>query len=58
MKKINLKLDKLVNSEIDAAKQKAIRGGQEEEAKDCYCVTVTTPEGKGSTRNEAKNKPK
>lgn len=68
MKKSSLKLNELVNSELELTEQTAIKGGGGPSQGGsglpgddiCSCVIVTTPEGRGRTTNEAfghKNEP-
>ncbi|WP_455669638.1 hypothetical protein [Phocaeicola sp.] len=62
MKKSSLKLNELVRSELELTEQAVIRGGfgvssslPPSSDDNCYCVIVTYPEGRGSTKNEAYN---
>lgn len=61
MKKNSLKLNELVKSELELTEQTVIKGGSggndggapPPSGETCYCVIVTTPEGRGRTTNEA-----
>ena len=60
MKKNSLKLNELVRSELELTEQAVIKGGGGNDGdapplggETCYCVIVTTPEGRGRTTNEA-----
>ncbi len=60
MKKNSLKLNELVRSELELTEQAVIKGGGGNDGdapppggETCFCVIVTTPEGRGRTTNEA-----
>ena len=53
MKKNSLKLNELVRSELELTEQAVIKGGGGNDGETCYCVIVTTTEGRGRTTNEA-----
>lgn len=56
MKKNSLKLNELVRSELELTEQAVIKGGGGNDGdappppggETCYCVIVTTPEGRGA----------
>ena len=55
MKKNSLKLNELVRSELELTEQAVSNDGDAPPpgGETCYCVIVTTPEGRGRTTNEA-----